>query len=285
MGIMPRVPMPPFAIDVHQHLWPEPFLPRSSAAPSRRSCAARGDGADARARRRARGAVRPRPARPRPPPRRAAARRDRPRARVPVEPARASRRCPARRRSRSSTPGTTACSRSASRSASGARSRSTARAPRDVDALARPRRGRPLAAGRAFATPGGVRARAAAPRARSRRATRRCSCTRPGGGAGRHAGAAVVAGVRRVRRRAARGLARLRGWARPRLETLRVLFAALAGGAPLHVERLAGARRARARRVRSADLLRHVVLRPARRSRRSAASSASTSSSTARTAR
>ncbi len=29
-------------------------------------------------------------------------------------------------------------------------------------------------------------------------------------------------------------------WARPRLDTLRVVFAALAGGAPLHVERLAG---------------------------------------------
>ena len=52
-------------------------------------------------------------------------------------------------------------------------------------------------------------------------------------------------------------------WGRPAHPTLRVVFAMLAGLAPLHAERLA-ARGGPARgRARPADLLRHLVLRPA----------------------
>ena len=132
-------------------------------------------------------------------------------------------------------------------------------APQRVDALLDARRRRPLPArGRARRARGhrAPRAGARAPR-RPRRAAVRPSR------AGRR-NARLVPGADRLRRRDVGRLARLGAVGAPAHPQLRVVFAMLAGLAPLHAERLA-ARGGPSDAVHDrADVLRHLLLRSAR---------------------
>ena len=284
IGIMPRALCPPFATTSTSTSGPSRSSPRSSGAPSRRSCARTRDGLTLVLAGEPEAPFDPAPHDPRAAARRSEAdgidrvlvclssparRRDAPARRGAAGPRRL-----ARRRVRA---------RRAVRRLGRGRARRR-RAPRTSTALLdRGAVGISLPAA-AFATAGGRRARAARSSPRSRRATAPL-LVHPGAAPGGHArrcrgGRASVT----LRRRAPRGLARLRRLGAPaptRRLRVRVRRARRRRAAARRAPRRA--RRPGARGVRPADLLRHVLLRPAGRSRPSAASSASTSSSTART--
>ena len=255
---------PPMRTDLHQHLLPEaadrragaPFGGPSVSPPATLRLELAGEPPQ-RARRR-----RPRSRRPR---RRGRARRHRPHRRRRSRPRSGSRRSRPTRPSRCSTRSTTASSSSAARSSCGA-PRSTRGA--DVDALLDAgARGITLpAAALAPPRPGG---RPLLDRLEARDAPLFV-----------HPGPALV----RRRRRPAwwpamtdyvardeRGLARVGGVGAPAHPRLRVVFAMLAGGAPLHAERLAARGGPAERDPRPARLVRQLVLRRAHPRRDAAA--------------